>query len=319
MKTTTVRLLSCALLFGLLGHCSDSGEVDPMDASVVDVDRRLDVTPVEIRPPGPGPLGCRSVDVLFLIDNSASMRPKQERLAQAFPTFIDAMFDRLPRGTDLHVGITTTSFTTMATMEGHQDCRTLATPAYVLSRYQRPDMAANNENGGQGRLFRHQGVSYFTANTSGDREAIKRWFTTAALAVGEQSSSVECSAAGIGYVAHPANATANANFIRDLGSVLVVVALTDEPDKSPETTAVYHDMFVRAKQQCGGDRCIVTAGIIPPCSVGVNDPLYAFLRSFGRMPGVGDIEGTSAEYTRVVGDTLVRTVNELCSTIPTPP
>ncbi|MBI5516194.1 MAG: hypothetical protein HY909_20585 [Deltaproteobacteria bacterium] len=305
-------------LLAALTACSDSGAAQD-DGGAPDADPRLDVAAVELRPPPPGPLGCRAVDVLFMIDNSPSMRPKQERLAAAFPTFVDAMFDRLPRNTDLHVGITTSSFTTMATMEGHADCRTSATPEYIMSRYQTPGMLNNNENGGQGRLFRHEGMVFFTANTSGDREALKRWFTAAAPAVGERSSSVECSSAGVAYVTDPANAGVNQGFIRDLGAVMVIVALTDEPDKSPEGARRYHDLFVRAKEQCGGDRCIVTAGILPPCAMGANEPLYQFLNAFGRPPTIGDIEGTSMDYTRVVGDALARTVSELCSNIPAPP
>src|SRR5690606_32219074 len=53
---------------------------------------------------------CTAVDILFVIDNSPSMGPYQEQLAFAFPTFVDAMWSHLQPGTDLHVGITTTSF-----------------------------------------------------------------------------------------------------------------------------------------------------------------------------------------------------------------
>ena len=38
------------------------------------------------------------------------MGPYQEALSAAFPMFVDEMFAALPVGTDLHVGITTTSF-----------------------------------------------------------------------------------------------------------------------------------------------------------------------------------------------------------------
>src|SRR5438105_581212 len=83
-------------------------------------------------PGGPGM--CSAVDMLFLIDNSSSMIPKQQKLAAAIPSFIDAMFEKLPHGTDLHVGITTTDFDlpNVASMEGFANCHTGATPAYIL-------------------------------------------------------------------------------------------------------------------------------------------------------------------------------------------
>jgi hypothetical protein len=54
--------------------------------------------------------GCTAVDILFVIDNSTSMGSYQQALAAAAPAFADAIFAALPPGTDLHVGVTTSSF-----------------------------------------------------------------------------------------------------------------------------------------------------------------------------------------------------------------
>ncbi len=314
-------VLSLILLLGAFAFgtaCGPAGS-NSMDGGW-DAPPPRDVRPIEVTPPPPGPLGCRGVDILFLVDNSPSMRPKQQRLAEAFPRFVDAMFQQLPQGTDLHVGITTTSFYVGDTGEGFQACRTTATPDYIQSRYMTPLMMNTGENGGQGRLFRYDNRNFFSTNTTtGDRDALRQWFTAAATGVGEESSSVECSSAGIGYAAHASNASTNAGFIRDQGSVLVIIALTDEPDKSPEAASVYHDLIVESKRGCGGDRCVITAGIVPPCMREVNDPLWRFLNSFGREPTYGDIEGTSEQYTQVVGDALARLIRDTCASIPPPP
>jgi hypothetical protein len=47
----------------------------------------------------------RAVDILFMVDNSPSMDPKQEALAKAFPKMIES-FQKLPSGPpDLHIGV----------------------------------------------------------------------------------------------------------------------------------------------------------------------------------------------------------------------
>src|SRR5262245_24558122 len=71
---------------------------------------------------GSGTSTCQYVDILFLIDNSASMGPKQKKLAQAWPLFVDAIYAVLPAGIDLHVGLTTTSFYKGSTAESTINC-----------------------------------------------------------------------------------------------------------------------------------------------------------------------------------------------------
>src|SRR5262245_56431728 len=112
------------------------------------------------------------------------MSPKQEKLAMAFPSFVDAIYEHLPAGTDIHVGMTTTSFYHPgSTSEGTSNCETTASPDYILSRYTTPQNSNDGENGGQGRLYQHEGMTYFATNTASDRQPLKTWFTNAAVAV----------------------------------------------------------------------------------------------------------------------------------------
>jgi len=167
-------------------------------------------------------------------------------------------------------------------------------------------------------LFEHDGKRYFEANTSdADHAPLESWFTGAATAAGETGCSFEMASAGAGYAAHPANAQHNAGFLRDEHSVLLVVVLSDEPDKSPEGANTYRDMLVNAKAGCGGESCILTAGLVNQCIQGVNNSLWQFLNAFGDPPIIGDIKD-SAAYTQVVGDALAQVVKKKCDEIGKP-
>ena len=258
---------------------------------------------------------CQYVDILFVIDNSPSMSPYQAALAQAFPSFVDAIYDKLPTNVDVHVGITTTSFYSGSCSETTINCASGASAQEINAHYIKPTAGNTGTNGEQGRLFQHAGKYYFAANTSDpDRAPLKQWFSAAAVAAGETGCSFEMASAAAGYAAHPANAATNGGFIRDQNGVLVVIFLSDEPDKSPEGAMAYHDMLAAAKQNCGGDACIVAAGIINYCTKSVNNTIWQTLNSFGEPPIVGDINATTS-YSQVVGDALAAVVDQTCESI----
>ncbi|MGE0549433.1 MAG: hypothetical protein AB7O24_13405 [Kofleriaceae bacterium] len=258
---------------------------------------------------------CEYVDILFVIDNSPSMGPYQEALAKQFPAFVDAIYDSLPTDVDLHVGITTTSFFSGSCSESTNNCASAQTPMEINAHYVKPTEGTTGVNGEQGRLYEYDGKSYFATNTSDpDRAPLKQWFSAAAVEAGESGCSYEMASAAAGYAVHPSNAATNAGFIRDINGVLVVIFLSDEPDKSPEGVSAYHDMLVAAKQQCGGDACILAAGIINPCTMDNNDTIWQTLNAFGEAPIWGDIDDTTS-YDTVVGDALAQVVNQTCESI----
>jgi hypothetical protein len=245
-----------------------------------------------------GETGCTMVDILFVIDNSTSMRSYQEALAAVAPSFADAIFASLPEETNLHVGVTTSSFFggSGGTSPGEGNCSPYYEGAGMTGRddlydfYWTPDGHPYDENGGQGRLREHGGKSFFEIDTDADPTPMHEWLVGNIRAVGESGSVWEMVAAGAAYPFHPANAGANDGFLRDAGSVLVIFALTDEVGNSPEDVSVYHDMIVAAKSQCGGDDCIVTGGVMQPCMANAPDNrLYPLLASFGKEPIVADI------------------------------
>lgn len=263
--------------------------------------------------------GCQSVDILFIIDNSASMGPYQEDLALAFPGFVDAMYQKLPPDVDLHVGMTTTSFFSGSCSESVSNCVSQATPQDILNHYLKPTDGSTGKNGEQGKLYEYAGKRFYSANTSAldQKEGLKTWFSSAAKSAGETGCSFEMPSAAAGYAAHPANSAENTGFFRDENGVLVVVVLSDEPDKSPEGTQTYKDMLTAVKPKCGGDACILTVGLINPCIENVNNSLWEFLNAFGEPPIWGNLKDPT-QYTKVVGDALAQVVKQTCDDVSIP-
>ena len=255
---------------------------------------------------------CQSVDLLFVIDNSQSMQTYQQALADAFPGFIDAMYEALPEGIDVHVGITTTDFDrNCAASEATANCQSSATLEEVQSHYVPPTEANDGGNGTQGRLFEWSGQRWFSANTSEDPQALTTWFSAAATAAGEDGCSFEMPVAAAGWAVDPANGSTNDGFVRDEHALLVLFFLTDEPDKSPESKNVHADQLRAAKQGCGGEQCIFVSGLIPACVPEINQKLWQLMTELTDEPIWGDIQQTNA-YGQVVGEALAVAVADAC-------
>ena len=274
---------------------------------------RLDIGTQDMPPPGTE--GCDAVDFLFVVDNSESMATYQTQLAAEFPAFIDAMYGALPSEVSVHVGLTTTDFDAgCAGAEATQGCQSTASLEEVSAHYRRPDEDDDGGNGTQGRLFEFAGRRYFETTSDDDPADLTAWFADAAVAAGEDGCSFEMPVAAAGFAAHPANAAANEGFLRDAGGLLVVFFLTDEPDKSVESRLVYEEMLVDAKSECGGTDCIFVSGLIPACTLDVNQKLWQFITLFDEDPSWGDITQTN-DYTAAFGETLASAIAERCAMI----
>jgi hypothetical protein len=295
----------------------DDADVDATAASTA-VDGTGSTTSEEKLDVGVGPTsGCQYVDMLFVIDNSDSMETYQQALAAQFPAFVAAMFEELPAGIGVHVGITTTEFDTgCEDAEATGNCQSTASLAEVEAHYIVPSDMNDGGNGAQGRLFQYSGQYYFDATTDDDPSALSTWFSGAATAAGENGCSFEMPVAAAGWATHLANAVTNDGFIRDEGGLLVIFFLTDEPDKSPEATSAYEQMVLDAKAECGGAACVFVSGLIPPCVTDINQKLWQFMSLWSEEdPQWGDIVDT-ANYDDVVGEVLASAVAEACANIP---
>jgi hypothetical protein len=265
-------------------------------------------------------LGCTAVDVLFVIDNSGTMCTKQAALAAAFPGFVDAMFDSLPAGTDLHVGVTTSGFE-LGGSHSESNCVAQEPLATIEQYYVRPTEGTVTGNGLQGRLYSQDGMFYYAVDT-GDpsaKQGLKDWFTAAATGVGCAVSSFEFNASGAAWALHPANDPTNAGFLRDGGAALLLFILTDEGDQSLDVESMQwlHDTVVSAKSECG-ESCIIPGGLLPQICPMPGGGSGAFLESFVNTPITGDIGFGFGmpDYAETVGDALATVVAQTCETIP---
>lgn len=258
--------------------------------------------------------GCTYVDLLFVIDNSGSMCDAQQGLADALPGLVQAIFTSLPPDTDVHVGLVTTSFSAGGQ---HQQiaCGPGEGPAVIDAAYVTDEVVEGN--GFQGRLFEWDGRSFFEGNTSAasDRAALEEWFTTAVVAIGCDGGAFEFSAAAAAYAVGPQTAAANEGFLRDEGAVLGIFVLTNEVDQSPEPLAVYRDAILDAKSGCGGEDCILTAGLLPTdCVPDANPMVWQFLNAFGSPPRWGDVADYDG-YGDVVAGALADGIVDTCEDI----
>ena len=268
---------------------------------------------------------CDAVDILFIVDNSGSMQILAQPVIDAFDNFVDDMFSALPPGTDLHVGLTrATGFYDPGNAGGWSADQCLA--AVTDGVFFPPTDGDNGVNGQQGRLFEHMGMTYFEVSTDGDPVPLETWFQGALMGTIDGSaphSNTETVVAGAAYATHPANAMANAGFLRD-DAVLVLFLMSDSPDLTPPRipTSDFVDMVRAAKEPCGGDQCIVTAGAIAgPCyqMMTTNDRLTEFLDGFSKpaaailpLEGFG---GPPPDFEGVLGMALADVISTTCDDI----
>ncbi len=236
---------------------------------------------------GPGcdgrPCPCSGVDLLFVVDDSDGMAGHQAALAAAFPSLLEALGGTLPAGTELHLGVTSTTMgdSETGTSMGCEATGDRGQPAAAF--YETPDVANNALQGAQGRLMLAAGMPFFTvqADATGDeRAAAVDWFSMAAN-LGEDGSEIEMSAAAASWATDPANDATNLGFIAGSGSILGIVVVQDEPDQSP--TAEESGLVARiadAKAGCGGAQCVVAGGFVDMACL-PESPLGGVMTEFG--------------------------------------
>jgi len=306
-----------------LGSTSTTADTTGEDEPIFDVGNIGDVPDTSCDPETED-CGCNAVDILFVVDNSGSMTTHREPIIAAFPTFVDEMVNALPVGTDLHVGLTrATGFYDPGNSGGWggPSCEASITDGAFTP----PDVNDNGVNGQQGRLYEHEGMTFFAVDTAGDTSGLEAWFGGALTGVIDGTaphSNTETVVAGAAYPFHPANAAHNAGFMRT-NAVLVLFLLSDSPDLSPVEipTSDFVDIVSTAKADCG-DSCVVTSGAIAGTCYenpqNTNTRLTDFMNAFTGAPAswVDLSAGMSPDFTGVLGNALADVVASTCEQIP---
>jgi len=270
--------------------------------------------------------GCTSVDLLFVIDNSTSMNDYQVALGQAFPTFADAIIAALPPGTNLHVGVTSTEMG-YSNAGSTTNCEATGNGLPQEEFYVTPDVTDTGKNGAQGRLYVADGLAYFDIDTDAppaEVQQLRDWFAAAAN-IGEGGSNVEMSSAAAGWATDPANAAANAGFLRDEGAVLVLFFLQDEPDQSdapgmsmPDVGEAMLEKIAAAKAGCGGLQCVVGGGFVQQGCLPEN-ALGVLLGGLDQPPAIGELPDDDAvgpgDFEPLLEDTLAQVIAQTCDEI----
>jgi hypothetical protein len=172
------------------------------------------------------------VDLLFMIDNSNSMRPKQDLLKDRFPSFITRLRQFASQGlpASYHIGVVTSDLGAGITTCGKNDGGRLNT----VDRSDRLNAVSCNLGGGLSFLDYNQLDG--TANVVGSVEDAFQCIAS----VGTEGCGFEHQLESV-YRALTTDVPENRGFLRD-DAVLAVVFLTDEDDCSAPPDS---DLFVR--------------------------------------------------------------------------
>ena len=183
------------------------------------------------------------VDILFIIDNSPSMRPKQQQLGERFPELIKVLTDFGAKGSpaSYHVGVVTTDLGANSFVDSQKQCQP-GGDAFGGGRLQ-----AKGESAAAACKVVTGGVKYIDLNqlNSTDNlpsgQAIETTFGCMAD-VGDIGCGFEQTLEASYKALKDTSIDDNAGFLRD-DALLAVVYVTDEDDCSAAGTSdVYNPM-----------------------------------------------------------------------------
>lgn len=278
------------------------------DTAGSDLPMKLDQgTPADL--PDDGEVGCTNIDILFVIDNSYSMKQKQTKLLESFDGFIAAIETSLA-GISYHVGVVTSDYYGY----NSEDCRSIG------------DLVS--QTGGEDSWWGTctpfaEGLRFAT-----EKDDLGAKFPCMAQ-VGTGGSPLERPVTALIHALGPDKAlpgACNEGFLRD-DAILVVVIITDDPpyepnldDAHPATdTSGWHAAVLAAKGN--NPAALVVIGFVPwgdmSCSGNKNTSpnLFEFVQSFGGQGVLASIcEPSFAPIFADAVDNIVTT----CENFPLP-
>jgi hypothetical protein len=286
-----VARLPRAVLLGLLAAgCGRSPVIVFDDGLLDDVELEEDEDPVTD--------GCRKVDYLFVIDNSASMLTYQRQLVESFGVFIDGVEQTQASLESVHLGIVTTD--TYSGNVDNPDTSCLALGGLITKTH------GHNSSEMQCGPYA-EGHGYMT-----ERDDLETTFPCAAQ-VGTTGNNEErpLEALTSAVVDLDQPGLCNDGFIRD-DALLVVVMVSDEDDPGP--VGFRYDRLVEAK---GGhaDNVVVVGLLNEPdteCSLSGHAVEAFLLTEFVEMFTYGFVAPVCGDYTSTFQQAIA-VVEEACA------
>lgn len=186
------------------------------------------------------------IDVLWVIDNSGSMKPRQENLARNVRSFIDVF---VKSEVDFRLAVTTTDvFTDPGALYGNPKIITPSTPD-VAGKF-----AANAQVG-------VAGSPYEAGLEAAERTLNRQRTEQAAKFEGYESCALNCDKGEDPAACRKVCASSSGiNFLRP-DAFLYLIFLTDEEDRSQGDIRFYYRSFETAKG-VGNDSTVTTAAIM---------------------------------------------------------
>lgn len=226
-----MRLTVWSVVLGFAAGCGDDAAV-PIDAAIDastdgGVDPYTTIAEVPVTP-------NYDLDLLFVIDDSASMADKQANLAANFPNFVNVLAASTPLGLpNLHLGVVTTDVGTLSTGS--------STPGPSIGQVGAGGCAGTGKAGNLQTFGAPVTGAFLSDLRQTDNTRLRNYDGTLADAFGTMA---RAGAAGCGFE-QPLHAMrraldnnpANAGFLRP-GALLGVVFLTDEDDCTIKDTAM---------------------------------------------------------------------------------
>jgi hypothetical protein len=218
--------MTCAVGIGLLAGCPDRtiSKVVPVQTGAV-----TKGIPVEA-----------DIDILFVVDNSASTADKQANFATNFPKFITAL-DAFPTGRpNIHLGVVSTSVGTGSDVNFGSSCPKVGddgalqnTPRVAGCTPPNGSFISDIKAAGGTRTCNYPG----TCDTSAAGETSLSSTLTCIAQLGTSGCGFEAQLQAM-KLALDGSKSGNAGFIRQ-GAYLAVVFLTDEDDCSVKDPAIF--------------------------------------------------------------------------------
>lgn len=219
-------------------------------------------------PPPAEPWGgpCEAVEIVVAIDAAGNAEHHREDYLGRMQGMLEAISTGVPAGTEIRVGIVGAEMDRSPVADAQADegvCRAWGEGGLDSSEfYVTPEDRDTGHSGAQGRLLEHAGIT-FVSLRGGEPEdvgAASQWLVEAGRSL-DRTSELHMLAGPLGWLAHPANASANAGFLSEGPSVLGMFAFTNIFDVTPPLTDRELLANLReGKAACGGDRCLVLGG-----------------------------------------------------------